>query len=241
MKDATNRTRLKYIDLIETCPGFPFDDRVRSHQESWCIILLVHYLLREIRVFTDGIRQVNIWLVNTELSDLSGVVPNFKSDRGSGFQGITNFVWRFDFKAYFDATAPDRSRVLCDAVESAMIALAEHRRWSQPEIREVFARVRQADYCLKADHTKACRSPDGKYQARVSYSVDREEFRIDVTVTRGRTDVVLQKTIYRGGPGMGLSVQRHLGKPHWTSPSELAIPIEHNAAMPDGDVVIKVP
>jgi hypothetical protein len=224
-------TRFKYFDVHETCPGFPEDDRLVFKQERCCIQLLVEHWLKSIPVRTRGIRQVGLVLESP-----SGAGYNKVGDFGC----IATISWPFDFARYFAFDAPGRSAMFAAGCESALIAEAERRKWSVTAIQQVFAKVRAANYELHVVRARPCRSPDGRRLARVSYHIDRNQFRVDVEITGLRKSIVLEETIYRERPSYGLSVDRSLGKPFWHSNHSLVIPMYRPNA-PHRKFRIKVP
>ena len=222
---------LKRFDLGETCPGFPEDDRLRFRQERCSIVLLVEHLLKSTPIVTEGVRKVFLEL---EQRDKPGLVV---IDTALSVDVVSS---PFDFVQYFAADPGERPAMLAIASESALETLACDREWSLDAIRGIFAKIREANYELHADRAKACRSPKGTKRARVSYFVDREEFRIMVTVTGPMRSLLFQDTIYRDRPTAALCVHFTLGKPFWSSDKRLIVPFS-GSNNPSGKLVVKIP
>ncbi len=189
--------RLEQFDIEQACSGYPDNDQLKFRFERCCIVALIDHLLKKSHVPTNDTRKVFLRL---EPRTAPGLL-----DSGEALR-VNRISWPFDCARYFTANGEQRSAMLADASERALVELAKRRKWSVPAIREIFAKVRDADYKLHADRVKACRSPDGSKRARVTYYVDRDEFRIDVTVTGAKRVILLHKTILRAPPTHGLCV-----------------------------------
>lgn len=222
---------LRRFDIGLSCPGFPDDDQMKFRDERCCIVVLVEHLLKSIQVDTGGIRKVFITL---ESRNSNGLV-----DHGD-FQAIAHASWPFEAQRYFAAVGDERSRLLAVASENALLALAQKRKWPKSAIREVFTEVRAANYILVADRAKACRLPDGQKRARVSYFVDRQEFRIEVQICGPKRDVLFDQTVYRDRPTAALCVHFALGKPRWTSNRALVLP-NSDPDVPGSKIVVRIP
>jgi hypothetical protein len=222
---------LRRFDIGQHCSGFPDDDQLAFRSERCCIVLLVEHLLKTIRVDTKGVQKVYL---NLEHRKKPGLTDN------GDFGAIANISWPCECARYFAAEGDGRSRMLADASEGALLALAQRRGWTLSAIREIFAEVRAANYVLVADRTKACRSPNGTKRARVSYYVDRTEFRIDVAVTGRDRTTLLQGTVFSAPPTFGLCAHFTLGKPFWNSNHELVVPYS-GASIPNGQILVQVP
>jgi hypothetical protein len=200
-------------------------------QERWCIILLVEHFLKQVEVQTDGIRQA---ILQLKQRDTPGLVDD------GGFDGIIAVSWPLDFATYFRSPPPARSDMLTDACDSALRALARKRGWNLTAVAKVFTSVRDADYRLEVERAKRCRSPDGTKSARVTYSVDRDEFTVCVEIAGPKKQPLLREIVYRDRPSAAAYVDRALKKPFWKSETQLIIPFE-NPNIKKQRLVIKVP
>lgn len=221
---------LRRFDMDLNCSGFPDDDQIGFADERCCIVVLVEHIFKRVRVEIHGIRKVFLKL---EQRKLRGLIDN------GDFQSIAHISWPFDCARYFAARGDERTRILAEAAENAMVALARKRGWSTSAVLEIFAKAREANYELVAERAKACRSPDGKKAARVSYFVDREEFRIDVRISGPKKVVLFEETVHRDRPTAALCVDFTLGKPFWLSNEQLILPY-YQPGNPDHRLVVNL-
>ena len=222
--------KLQQFDVEQACNGFPDNRQLEFRFERCCIVLLVQHLLKSNGVHTKDVKKVFLRLEPRDSLGLHDV---------GDFERIAEISWPFDCSNYFSAGANERSAILADAAEAALKALAQRRSWPVAPIREIFSKIREANYTLEADRAKACRSPDGTKRARVSYFVDRTAFRVDVVISNAKQNVLLTKTVYSGPPTHGLCVDSVLGKPFWKSENEFIVPFR-DSGVSNGEILVVV-
>jgi hypothetical protein len=191
----------------------------------------VEHQFRQIRIETSGIRQVMLQLEQREPAALR---------EQPVFEGIVGISWGFDFAPYFSAAPDVRSAMLTDVCEASLGALASKHRWDQRAFAKVFAGVRKAGYRLDVDLAKVCRSPDRRKNARVGYSVDREQFEIWVEVTAPKRQVLLQQTVHHARPTAAMCARPAFGRPFWKSDRQLVIPFD-SVQVRNRKLVVKIP
>jgi hypothetical protein len=174
------------------------------HRETCCVAELYLGLLWR-RVATPDTAKVNLVFTEQE-----GFVPSVRQ-----LIDVADARWLFRFSEYVERDVAEKKHMILDALHSALLWIAEERKWDASSLEECRAEVICRNLSYEGLSKKSWLSPNPKYRAKVGfrYGLRAVDFFVVIFDRRGRE--IGNKPLGAVVPEMGVAHEVLKGTGKW--------------------------